>query len=238
MWLDHLRGPGCYAGDVILFTNVDGIKRDGVMQQAYPNVPADARRAHVHRALSYRLVPVQDYDVAMQMDLDLLAVDDINPLFPQDTRLWVAPSDATALDWRHAWTLLPRWRRWSHRLSGWRMNELGVSACVVASVTSAWENNFGGWARVIRNHGSRPLPHMADQSFLNLLYFERGVDMSRWAPELIRHKNWDTAVGARLLHFPCSRREHMHRFARVGTTRRAKDSAPADHDSTSVHAPA
>src|SRR4029450_8985985 len=57
MWLDHLRGPGCYSGDVILFTNVDGIKRDGLILCSYPNVPADPRRAHVHRALSYRLVP-------------------------------------------------------------------------------------------------------------------------------------------------------------------------------------
>ena len=237
MWLDHLRGPGCYSGDVMLFTNVDGITRDGLINCSYPNVPADPRRAHVHRALSYRLVPVQDYDVAMQMDLDLLAVDDINPLFPEDTRLWAAPSDATALEWRHAWTLLPRWRRWSHRLSGWRMNELGVSACVVASATSAWEKNFGAWARAIRDHGDRPLPHLSDQSFLNLLYFKGTVDMCRWAPELILHRNWDTAVGARLFHFPCSRREHMARFQRVGTIRlseAARTSDPAAHGSPTV----
>lgn len=43
-------------------------------------------------------MPIENYDVAMQMDLDVLAVDDINLLFPADTKLWAAPSDATALD--------------------------------------------------------------------------------------------------------------------------------------------
>jgi len=162
VWLDHLRGPGNYTSDVILFTNVGGIWRPDLIVLPYENVPADARRAHVHRALSYRSVPVGDYDVAMQMDLDLLAVDDINPLFPVDGRLWAAPSDAATLDWRHAWTLLPRWRRGAHKLTGWRMGEPGVSACAVASATSAWERNFGAWARAIRDHGDRPLPHLSD----------------------------------------------------------------------------
>jgi hypothetical protein len=221
MWLDHLRGPGRFAGDVILFTNVDGIGRDGVMQRPYPDVPADSRRAHVHRALSYRLVPAENYDVAMQMDLDLLAVDDVNQLFPTDTRLWAAPSDAAALDWRHAYPLLPRWRRWAHRFSGWRMDQLGVSACVVASKTSVWERNFGAWARAIQQHGDRPLPHMSDQSFLNLIYFKQAVAMTRWSPKLIYHRDWDSARGACLLHFPCSRREQMPNYVVVPPRSRA-----------------
>jgi hypothetical protein len=90
MWLDHLRGPGRYTGDVLLFTNVTGIERPELIVRPFENVPADARQAYLHRVLSYREVPVQNYDVAMQMDLDLLTVDDINPLFPQDTRLWAA----------------------------------------------------------------------------------------------------------------------------------------------------
>jgi hypothetical protein len=153
----------------------------------------------------------------MQMDLDLLAVDDINAMFPRDMRLWAAPSTAATLDWRHAWTLLPRWRRAAHKLSGWRMKELGLSACVVASATSTWERNFGAWARLIREHGDRPLPHLADQSFLNLLYFKRTVPMARWPQEFIRHRDWDAAVGARLLHFPCSTRVHIDRYRKVGT---------------------
>ena len=216
VWLDHLRGPGAYRGDVMLFTNVPGMQRPDLIMRPLENVPAEPRRAHVHRALSYEDVPVRDYDVAMQMDLDLLAVADLDPLFPRDTRLWAAPSDGTTLDWRHAWTLLPRWRRGAHKLLGWRMNEAGVSACVVASATSTWEHNFGAWARVIRKHGDRPLPHMADQSFLNLLYLDQVVEMTRWPADAIRHRDWDRAIGARLLHFPCSRREHMHRYRKVG----------------------
>jgi hypothetical protein len=217
VWLDHLRGPGEYQGDVVLFTNVRGIGLPGLTTRPFVNVPADPRHAHLHRVLSYRDVPIEDYEVAMQMDLDLLAVDDINPLFPRDTRLWAARSDAGVLDWRHAWTLLPRWRRAIHKLSGWKMNEPGVSACVVASATSVWEQNFGTWARAISDHGDRPIPHLADQSFLNLLYLRGSVPMACWSNEWIRSRDWDSASGARLLHFPCSRRKYMLRYRKVGS---------------------
>jgi hypothetical protein len=215
IWLDHLRGPGAYEGDVILYTNVAGIRWPDLIVRPFDGVPADPRRAHLHRALSYRIVPVQQYDVVMQMDLDLLAVDDINPLFPTDRQMWAAPSDACTLDWRHAWTLLPRWRRRFHKLFGWRTHELGVSACVVASAAETFEKNFGAWARVIEEHDDREIPHLADQSFLNLVYFKRLVPMTRWDPTLICHQNWEAAVGARVLHFPCSRRSEMQRFVKV-----------------------
>jgi hypothetical protein len=215
VWLGHLRGPGRYTGDVILFTNVANLVHPGLTIRPFEGVPAEPRRAHLHRALSYRSVPVQDYDVAMQMDLDLLAVADVNPLFPRDTQLWAAPSDACTLDWRHAWTLLPRWRRALHKFFGWRVHELGVSACVVASATATWEKNFGAWAKLIVKHGDRPLPHLADQSFLNLLYLKGIVSMARWSPDLIRHRDWDSAPGARLLHFPCSRRPDLQRYVQV-----------------------
>jgi hypothetical protein len=45
------------------------------------------------------------------------------------------------------------------------------------------------------------------------------VPMTRWSPELIRHRDWENAVGARLLHFPYSSREHMQRFRKVVTGR-------------------
>src|SRR5262245_26940345 len=130
VWIDHVRGPGAYTGDVILFTNVEKMERPDLIVRPFDGVPEDAKRAHLHRALSYRIVPIASYDVAMQMDLDLLAVDDLNPLFPTDTRMWAAPSDACTLDWRHAWTLLPRWKRGLHKLFKWRVSEPGVSACV------------------------------------------------------------------------------------------------------------
>ena len=215
VWLDHLRGPGAYAGDVILFTNVAGISRPDLIVRSFEGVPADIGRGHMHRALSYRIVPAREYDVVMQMDLDLLAVDDIHRLFPTDRQLWAAPSDACTLDWRHAWTLLPRWRRAFHKLSGWRTHEPGVSACLIASASDTFEKNFGAWARVMEEHGDRELPHLSDQSFLNLVYFKRIVPMARWSPTLIRHQKWETAVGACLLHFPCSRRPQLQNFVKV-----------------------
>lgn len=215
LWFDHLRGPGQYASDVLVFTNVPGVERQGLKILPLENVPTDVRRAHMHRVLSYNEVPVRDYDVVMQMDLDILAVDDVNPLFPSDERLWAARSQLRTLEWVHAWTLLPRWRRAAYRLSGWRMRELGASACVVASATSAWERNFGAWARLIRAHGDGEPPYQADQSFLNLLVLKRTVPIVCWPPELIRHRDWDNAAGARLLHFPGRGKEHIPRYRRV-----------------------
>ena len=126
MWLDHLRGPGQYRGDVILFTNIDGMAREGVTQRPYPNVPTDARCAHVDRVLSYYIVPVEQYEVGHADGHYLLTVADINQSFPTDEKLWAAPSDAATLDCRHAYPRLPRLRRWTQRFSGWRTSELGV----------------------------------------------------------------------------------------------------------------
>lgn len=216
LWLDHLRGPGKYTGDIILFTNLERIERDGLLLRPMPNVPVDQRRAHMHRILCYDLVPTGDYDVALQADLDVLAVDDVNPLFPKDESLWAAPSDLLMLEWRHAWTLLPKWQRAAHKLTGWRMAEPGASACVVASRTSVWERNFGSWARLIRAHGDRPAPHFGDQSFLNVLRLKKSVPMSCWPRELIVHNNWDSRRnGAKLLHFPGDRKAFMPQYRMV-----------------------
>jgi hypothetical protein len=214
-WFDHLRGPGRYAGDVLLFTNVPNVGRRGLMLRPLRDVPRDPAHAFLQRVLTYDEVPAHDYDVVMQMDLDMLAVDDVNPLFPTDDRLWAAPSDLRTLDWRHAWTLIPRWRRLVHKVSGWRMTEMGASACVVASASRTWERNFGAWARVIRAHGNRPLPRQSDQSFLNLLRLTRAVPMACWPADLIRHRDWDRAGHARLLHFPGRRKEYMQRYRKV-----------------------
>ena len=63
LWLDHLRGPGKYTGDIILFTNLERIERDGLLLRPMPNVPVDQRRAHMHRILCYDLVPAGDYEL-------------------------------------------------------------------------------------------------------------------------------------------------------------------------------
>jgi hypothetical protein len=215
LWFDHLRGPGRYTGDVLLFTNMEGVARPGLLLRPVRKVPADPHHVFLQRVLTYDEVPVRDYDMAMQMDLDILAVDDVAPLFPQDDRLWAAPSNLRTLDWRQAWTLLPHWRKAVHRLSRCRMRELGVSACVVASAAATWDRNFGAWAAVIRAHGDRPQPRQADQSFLNLLYLQRRIPIARWPAELIPHRDWDEAVHARLLHFPGRRKAQMQRYRRV-----------------------
>jgi hypothetical protein len=215
LWYGHLRGPGRYTGDVLLFSNVKGVERPGLIVQPFQDVPADSRRAFLQRVLWYDHVPAREYDAAMQLDLDVLAVTDINKMFPRDERLWTAPSDLLTLEWRQAWTLLPKWRRGVHKLTGWRMKELGVSACVVGSATTVWERNFGAWARLIRNHGDRAVPHYSDQSFLNLLFVKRTVPIACWSRELVVHQNWEQSPGACLLHFPGARKEHIPRFQKV-----------------------
>ena len=132
-------------------------------------------------------------------------------------------SDAAAATLRellgcHAWTLLPKWRRAVHKFSGWRMNESGVSASVVGSATTAWEKNFGAWARLIRKHGDRPVPHFSDQSFLNVLFLKRTVPITPWSRELIVHQHWEQTPGACLMHFPGGQKKHIPRFRKVGRT--------------------
>ena len=215
MWYQHLRHSGRYTGDILLFTNRPDVRVPGLLIEPLPDVPPDPGRAFLHRVLHYGQVPIASYDVAMQMDLDILAVDNVNPLFPTDDRLWAAPSNLRLLDWRHLGEVLPRWRRGLHRFTGWRMRELGVSACVVASARSSWERNFGAWARAIREHGDRPLPRQFDQSFLNLLALRRTVPMARWAHDVIVHRDWDSAPNARLLHFPGKRKLQMEKYRKV-----------------------
>jgi hypothetical protein len=215
MWLDHLRGPGGYRGDVLVFTNAVDLPARDVMVLPLRAVPDNSRHGFLNRVLMYEDVPVRDYDVALQMDLDILAVDDVAPLLPRDERLWAAPSDLRTLDRRHTWELLPRWRRGLHRATGWRLHELGVSACVVGSATSAWHRNFAAWAGVIREFGDRPMPRQADQSFLNLLWLRGTIPIARWSPQEICHREWHHAAAARLLHFPGARKDQMERFRRV-----------------------
>jgi hypothetical protein len=215
LWYDHLRGPGQYSGDVLLFTNVAGVQRPGLRLFPLKAVPANNRRAQMHRVFCYENVPARSYDAAMQLDLDILAVGDVNTLFPTDQRLWAARSRLRTLDWRHAWTLLPRWRRAAYKLTGWRMREMGASSCVVASATSTWERNFGPWARLVRAHGDREPPGLGDQSFLNLLLLNRSVPIACWQPDLIRHDGWDNSPNAVLLHFPGRAKEQMQRYRRV-----------------------
>lgn len=212
LWYDHLRGPGCYTGDVLLFTNVEGLRRPGLMTRPMSHVPVDSHEGYLQRVLTHHDVPVRNYDVVMQMDMDILAIADVAPLFPTDERLWAAPSDLRTLDGKNAWTLIPRWRRVLHKVSGWRMREPGVSACVIACASAAWERHLSAWARAIQAHGNRPLPPLLDQSFLNLLWLKGTVPMACWPPELICHRDWDTAGGARLLHFPGRRKQEMQRF--------------------------
>ena len=218
LWYAHLRGPGQYTGDVLLFSSVKDVERPGLTVQPFQSVPADSRRAFLQRVLWYDHVPAREYDVAIQLDLDVLAMTDVDRMFPRDEQLWAAPSDLLTLDWRHAWTLLPKWRRAVHKFSGWRMNEWGVSASVVGSATTAWEKNFGAWARLIRKHGDRPVPHFSDQSFLNLLFLKRTVPITPWSRELIVHQNWEQTPGACLMHFPGGQKKHIPRFRKVGRT--------------------
>ena len=216
LWYEHLRGPGQYTGDVLLFSSLGGLERPGLLVSPFGAVPADARRAFLQRVLWYDRVPSREYDVVLQLDLDALAMSDVNRMFPSDERLWAAPSDLRMLEWRQAWTLLPKWRRGVHKLTGWRMAEMGVCACSVASATTTWERNFGSWARLVRSHGGRPVPSLSDQSFLNLLFLKRTVPMATWSRDAIVHLNWDRSPDACLLHFPGGRKEHIPRFQKVG----------------------
>src|SRR5215207_6813846 len=79
LWYDHLRGPGRYTGDMLLFTNLTSVPRKDIHLYPIGDLPTDPRRAVMHRIVCSKRVPVEQYDVAMQLDLDILAVDDVYP---------------------------------------------------------------------------------------------------------------------------------------------------------------
>jgi hypothetical protein len=87
---------------------------------------------------------------------------------------------------------------------------------VVVSATSVWERNFGAWARLIRDHGERPVPHFSDQSFLNFLFVKGHVPTASWPRELVVHVDWERAQDACLMHFPGDRKAHIARLQKVG----------------------
>ena len=68
LWYDHLRGPGRFNGDVLLFTNAADVPVRDVRVRPIRDALHDPGHAFLNRVLAFEDVPVRDYDVAIQMD--------------------------------------------------------------------------------------------------------------------------------------------------------------------------
>ena len=210
LWLAHLRGPGRFAGRVVLLTNEPRLPLRDVELVPLGATPADRRQLFLQRVLAWDRLAVRRGEWWMQLDADTLVVRPLEALFPatDEATLWASPSGLTPLDPMHAASLLSRPQRlWYGRVRGWR-RRLGVSACITTCAGAHWAALMGAWAGAIHAHGDRPVPELGDQSFLNLLHMTGAIRVRALPPALVHHVRTEADLGAaaaeraHVLHFP------------------------------------
>ena len=225
MWAAHLRGPGRFAGRIILLTNLPQLRIDGVDAIATPFRAAQRRELFLERVRHFRHVPVQPADQVVQLDLDALAIAPLEAVFDRirPGTLMAARSGYSPLAHQHAGSLMTRRERWSYRLRGW-YHRAGVSACVTACDGRTWPRVMRRWSAAMRARGrGRPAPELGDQSFLNFLFVTGAAPIARLPRRLIYHArrpgvplNDPDAARATIVHFPLPQKlEEMRRWSRA-----------------------
>lgn len=215
LWHRHLRGPGRYTGDIILFTNCEHLALPGIRTLPFAGWAHEARNFFHARVLNHVNVPANDYDVVLQTDLDILAVNDVSPLFQLDSPFRAAASGLNLYDARHVGNArqfpFDFWRKW---LPGQHARR-GVSACVFACQGTQWTPCMSAWSRLTRQHQHKPLAY-SDQTILNLAYARRSFPIRSFPPSYILHRDWGIHPDTILLHFPLvGRLDFMRKFSLV-----------------------
>ena len=219
LWLAHLRGPGAFAGRVLLLTNQRTLPLPGVELVPIGDDATDRKALFRQRPLTWDRLPVRAGESWMQLDADSLALRPVEPLFarPGDRSLRCSPSGLTVL--RNADPVLGRvGRLWHGRVRGWRERP-GVSACLTSCMGEHWARLMAPWAEAVRRYQRRPTGKpVGDQGLLNLLYLTGRIEVSVLPPGLIHHVRGEEdlfgaeANAAHVLHFPNPwRAEQMRR---------------------------
>lgn len=210
LWLRHLRGPGCYRGDILLITDYEELERDGVQLVAPQFKGATVQSLFFARVYNHEVVPAANYDVVLQTDLDVLAVRDVGPLFEAPAPFCAASSGLRLYDCRQAgnWRDFPgtAWK------SLWptQRRRAGVSASVFACRGAAWTECMQVWSRLCRRYEQRSLVY-ADQTILNVMYANQEIPIKPYDPSWIRHRDWAYHPDAILWHFPTVQRQDVMR---------------------------
>ena len=215
LWWRHWRGPGRYTGDLLVFTNHPGLERPGVQIRPLDTASNEQRHFFYRRVQHYHAIPHTEYDVILQTDLDVLAINEVTPLFRLSAPFHAAASGLKLFDPRHAGNLrcfpFDAWRRY---LPG-RRRQQGVSASVFACAGTEWIRCMSRWAALVNRHQHKPLSFQ-DQTLLNLAYARQTFPIRSYPSAYIRHQNWTQHPDAILWHFPTlNRLEVMRQHQRL-----------------------
>lgn len=201
LWWRHLRGPGRYQGDIILFSNLPGLERPDVQVRPILTLSHIPDELFYARVQNYPSVPASAYDVVLQTDLDVLAIRDVAPLFQLTTPFQAATSGLPLFHAGHLGNArnfpMDFWRRY---LPG-AQHRLGVSASVFACAGAHWSVYMRRWAELVNRYRSRALP-FHDQTLLNLAYARQTFPIQPYPVHYIRHQDWASHPEAILWHFP------------------------------------
>ena len=202
LWYRHLRGPGNYKGDICLFTNVEELPFSDIITIPVDMSTLDMKKFWCERVVKYENVPSYNYDVVFHYDMDILAVGDINPLFPEDDdeNLWTASSLFPVHHWWNAGDFLNRCQYWYYnKVSHWK-KVTGYSAAVFGCRSEWWRVYMSKWAALIESH-TGAMPRLGDQSFLNLAAAKRLFPIKSFPLDVLMQTEWKVTDRSRLLHF-------------------------------------
>lgn len=218
-WVRSLREAACYSGDIMLLTNRQ-IEITGCHTELIDVPATSSLKRTTDKVLLWDKVPYHDYDSVMFMDLDMVAVADISPMFATDT-MRVAPSNHSTLWDFHVGRLLPKIEV---KVRSWLRPDIvssGISSCLFSLsskefplVMSRWQHTILTMSRGLTDADKK---YFGDQSYLNCLYFRRKVEVCPYERHEVQHNNHVIGPGTRVLHFPSvvddqSRISSMERF--------------------------
>lgn len=203
IWAKHIRGTGCFDGDVIVYSNDDSVSHPLVEVAPFNNVCEDVKEMFLQRIMNYEAVQEGNYDSILNLDLDILAVSDINDLFVNTSTLHAATSQMQVSHPRHAghfMSLLERWYSLRFHPVG---RKLGVNCCAFSCSGSGWHETMSDWCKVIDSLGGvkAKLP-LGDQTTLNQALLKNTFPIKRYPQNWIHHSNWKMTDDVKLWHFP------------------------------------
>lgn len=216
MWASHLRGPGSYQGDVLILTNIERLQIPDVRQLRMNHVCKSIPEVQLAKVLGYEAVPHAKYDSILFLDIDILCVSNLDPLFATDEQLWATHSGIHLLDPRHAGHFVSRPNRMMQKCVPKYWKRMGINTCAFSCKAELWPKYMGMWAQVAeryrtKNAGRSSFP-LGDQTVLNYVYYQEQLPISRYPKQWIQHSGWSSDADVKLWHFPThNRREVMEK---------------------------
>ncbi|XZE54240.1 hypothetical protein SH139x_000194 [Planctomycetaceae bacterium SH139] len=207
LWARHLRGPGQFEGDIKLITNSPKLAPDGVGIIEFSEECKDVVDLFSQRILNLEEMDFGNYDRVLHLDLDILSVNSVEPLFACDERLHVASSQMDVAHVLHAGYQMKAWKRGIVRWLSPAGRARGANCCAVSFHTLHQQTALRPWCDTIRQFSRfPPRPPLGDQTMLNLAIYLEHCAVSRYPLGWVQHSNWRQSDEAILWHFPAADR--------------------------------